>query len=257
MRIISWNVNGFRSVMRKGFADTVETLNANLIGLQEVRAKHEQIEPLLPQLPSWSSHFSPAERPGYSGVGVLSKETLADVRTSLQQEELDVEGRFIRAKLGDLVLVNAYFPKGSGRNRDNARVPYKLNFYRTLWQSLEAEKNAGVPMLVMGDFNTAHHEIDLARPRQNMKTSGFLPEEREEVSRWVTSGWTDTFRMFEPSGGHYSWWYQAMNARERNVGWRIDYVFASPAAKPLVREAFILPNVLGSDHCPVGVTIDL
>ena len=153
-------------------------------------------------------------------------------------------------------MANVYFPNGNGKDRDNSRVPFKLRFYRTLFERLEKLRSDGAHVLVMGDFNTAHCEIDLARPRENQSTSGFLPRERRELSRWLAAGWADTFRRFEPAPGHYSWWSQRSGARARNVGWRIDYVLASPEALPFVRGAFIERTVRGSDHAPVGVDID-
>ena len=167
-----------------------------------------------------------------------------------------VEGRVQLAHFGALVVANIYFPNGNGQERDNSRVPYKLEFYRQLHARLDALRAAGKRVIVLGDFNTAHAEIDLARPKENTKTSGFLHEERAELSRWLASGWVDTFRKFHPGPGHYSWWSQRAGARERNVGWRIDYVLACPAAAAFVREAAIHPRILGSDHCPVSVGVD-
>jgi exodeoxyribonuclease-3 len=154
------------------------------------------------------------------------------------------------------VVANVYFPKGSGTLRDNSRVPYKLEFYAALFEQLQRLRRGGFRLLVMGDFNTAHCEIDLARPRQNRDTSGFLAEERAELDRWLDAGWVDTFRRFESGGGHYTWWSQRFGVRAKNIGWRIDCVFASPAAMRYVRGAFIQPRVRGSDHCPLGVDVD-
>ena len=153
-------------------------------------------------------------------------------------------------------VVNAYFPKGSGTLRDNSRVPYKLDFYRAVFTRIESWRRQNQRVLVVGDFNTAHQELDLARPKDNAETSGFLPQEREEFDRWIEAGWTDTFRHFEKGPGHYSWWSQRFGVRARNIGWRIDYLLASPAAMPFLRTAFIHPHVTGSDHCPVGVDLD-
>jgi exodeoxyribonuclease-3 len=159
------------------------------------------------------------------------------------------------ARFGRLTIVNAYFPKGSGTQRDNSRVPYKLRFYRRLFDHLAPLLRTG-RVLVMGDFNTAHEDIDLARPRQNVENSGFLPIERRAFARWVRAGWVDTFRHFEKGTGHYTWWSQRIGVREKNIGWRIDYVLASPAAMRFVRRAAIHPEVRGSDHCPVSVDVD-
>ncbi len=149
-----------------------------------------------------------------------------------------------------------YFPNGNGKERDNSRIPYKLDFYRAVFDRVERARRKGDRVLVLGDFNTAHREIDLARPKENVETSGFTPVEREELDRWITAGWIDTFRRFEPGPGHYSWWSQRFGVRARNVGWRLDYVLASGNAEPYLRGAFLHPHVTGSDHCPVGVDLD-
>ena len=161
------------------------------------------------------------------------------------------------AHFGRNAVASVYFPKGDGKNRDNSRVPYKLDFYRAVFDRIQALRRRG-PVLVMGDYNTAHEAIDLARPRDNRKNSGFLPEERMAFTRWLEAGWVDVFRKRHPGeAGHYTWWRQVGDVRARNVGWRIDYVLVSPAAAHRVRDAFIWPEVTGSDHCPVGVDIDL
>lgn len=258
MRIVSWNVNGLRAAMGKGLSRWLSREGADVIGFQEVRATGEQVAE---HERTWKRKgfvgaFSAAERPGYSGVGLLSKVKPDALTTTLGEPSFDVEGRFQMARFGRLHVVNAYFPNGSGKERDNSRIPYKLAFYRRVFDLLEEEKRRGAPILVMGDFNTAHREIDLARPKQNEKTSGFTLEEREELDRWLRSGWVDTFRRFEPGPGHYSWWSQRFGVREKNIGWRIDYVLASPGADAYVRRAFIQCEVKGSDHCPVGVELD-
>ncbi len=256
MRVVSWNVNGLRAAWDKGFARWLVESNAHVVGLQEVRAHPEQLAPDIRAPSGWHSHFVAAERPGYSGVGLYAKTPPDEVQTSLGVRTFDVEGRVQMARFGRLWLCNVYFPNGNGPDRDNSRVPYKLRFYRKLFRVLEPRLAAGEPVLVMGDFNTAHEEIDLARPKTNQKTSGFLPTERRELARWLRAGWVDTFRAQEPSGGHYTWWSQRFGVRERNVGWRIDYVLASPHAAPYVRRASIHPEILGSDHCPVSVDLD-
>lgn len=256
MRILSWNVNGLRAAMGKGFRRWLSRSESHIVGLQEVRATEEQLSDHDRAWKSWHRSFSAAERPGYSGVGLLSRVKPDELLTSLGDRSFDAEGRFQLARFGRLTIVNAYFPNGNGKNRDNSRIPFKLAFYRRVFDLLEEDRKRGAPILVMGDFNTAHREIDLARPKQNEMTSGFTREEREELDRWVRSGWVDTFRRFEPGPGHYSWWSQRFGVREKNVGWRIDYVLASPGADRHIRGAFIQCKVKGSDHCPVGVDID-
>ncbi len=256
MRIVSWNVNGLRACVKKGFLEFLEKSGADVVGVQEVRAQVADLPEAVRAPDGWHTHFVEAERRGYSGVGLFSRREPDSVETSLGAARLDREGRVQIARFGRLVVANAYFPKGSGSERDNSRVPYKMAFYRALFLRLDRLRRGGSRVLVMGDFNTAHREIDLARPRDNVRNSGFLPEERAEIDRWLKAGWVDTFRRFEPGPGHYTWWRQWGGAREKNVGWRIDYVLASAAATRFCRDAFVWPDAAGSDHCPVGVDAD-
>ena len=262
MRIVSWNVNGIRACAKRGFAGFLDRCGADVLGVQEVRALPDQIPDEARAPAGWRTTFSPAERLGYSGVGLYARPEPERVETSLGEPRFDVEGRFVAARFrtgggGRLAVVNCYFPKGSGKDRDNSRVPYKLDFYRAVFDRAEDLRREG-PVLVIGDYNTAHREIDLARPRANVRNSGFLPEERAELDRWIEAGWTDAFRALHPDEpDHYSWWAQRGGARARNVGWRIDYVLASPEAMERVRGAFIWPDEHGSDHCPVGVDLDV
>lgn len=256
LRVLSWNVNGIRACVRKGFVDWLAQADADVVALQEVRALADEIPAEVTGLPGWHFTWTAAERRGYSGVGLLSRLPADGVESALGEEQFDREGRLQLAHFGRLTVVNGYFPKGSGNDRDNSRVPYKLDFYRAVFDRVERLRRDGRRVLVVGDFNTAHREIDLARPKDNRETSGFLPEERAELDRWIAAGWIDTFREFESGGGHYSWWSQRFGVRARNIGWRIDYVLCSPDVRPFLQGAFILPDVSGSDHCPVGVTID-
>ena len=257
MRIVSWNVNGLRACAKKGFLDFLATSGADVVGIQELRAFPAQLPPEVRAPTGWHAAFAPAERKGYSGVALFSRQAPDRVETKLGIPEYDVEGRLLIAHFKRLAIVTAYFPKGSGTARDNSRVPYKLGFYAALFERLQTLRRRG-PVFVMGDYNTAHTELDLARPKTNARTSGFLPIEREVLTAWLDAGWQDTFRhAHRGQPGHYTWWRQWGNAREDNVGWRIDYVLASPSAAKRVREAFIWPQVMGSDHCPVGVDVDL
>ncbi|MBX5480244.1 MAG: exodeoxyribonuclease III [Myxococcaceae bacterium] len=256
MRIVSWNVNGIRAAHRKGFARWLGRCGADIIAVQEIRAAVEQIPDRLREPKGWRAHFTPAVRPGYSGVGLFSREAPNELQPGMGIRAFDDEGRVQIARFGRLRIVNAYFPNGNGVNRDLSRIPFKLRFYQRLFERLKPAMEAGEPILVMGDFNTAHEEIDLARPRDNRENSGFRPEERRAFSRWITAGWTDTFRHFRKEGGHYTWWSQRFGVREKNIGWRLDYVLASPGALPYVKNAAIHPEVHGSDHCPVSVEID-
>ena len=257
MRIVSWNVNGLRACARKGFLQVLKRRRIDVMALQEVRAFPAQLDPELRLPRRWHSYFCPAQRPGYSGVAIYSRIPADRVELGLGVPRFDVEGRFIMAHYGRTAIASVYFPKGSGKDRDNSRVPYKLDFYRAVYDRIAAQRRRG-PVFVAGDYNTAHQEIDLARPKTNKRSSGFLPAEREELSRWLDAGWVDTFRAAHPEApGHYSWWRQFGGAREANVGWRIDYVLASPSAARQVERPFIWPAVTGSDHCPVGVDLAL
>jgi len=257
MRIVSWNINGIRSAWQKGFDKWLDASDAEIVGVQEVRARPEQVPSELRERDGWHLALQPAERPGYSGVAILSRHPPDALTMTLGQKKFDIEGRLQIARFGALRVANVYFPNGNGKDRDLSRIPYKLAFYRRLFKLLEPEKQAGAPILVMGDFNTAHREIDLARPRENKETSGFRPEERRELDRWLKKGWVDTFRHFEPEArGRYSWWSQRPEVREKNIGWRLDMVLASPGAMPWVRAAEIHEQVMGSDHCPVSVVLD-
>ena len=256
MRLVSWNVNGLRACAKKGFLDVLKASRADIVCLQEVRAFEEQLPPEVRAPKGWHAVFHAAERPGYSGVAIYSRQKPTRVIRSLEVPEYDVEGRLIIAKFGRMSVASVYFPKGNGKERDNSRVPYKLGFYARVFEVVEQLRKSG-PVFVVGDYNTAHEEIDLARPKTNKKSSGFLQEERDEMTRWVDAGWVDSFRKRHPDEeGHYTWWRQFGGAKANNVGWRIDYVFASPSADKRVTDAFIWPDIDASDHCPVGVDFD-
>ncbi|RMG14028.1 MAG: exodeoxyribonuclease III [Deltaproteobacteria bacterium] len=257
MRVVSWNVNGLRAAARKGFLDWLHGSGADVVGVQETRCLPEQLDPELLSPPGFWSQLVPAQRKGYSGVALYARRPPDTIATELGEARFDAEGRLQVARFGRLVVANVYFPNGNGTQRDNSRVPYKLDFYRALFERVQRLRRGGLRVLVMGDFNTAHREIDLARPKENQKTSGFLPEERAELDRWIRAGWVDTFRHLHPDEpGHYSWWSQRQGARARNVGWRIDYVLASPNVLPFLQDAYIWKEVQGSDHAPVGVDLD-
>lgn len=256
MRIVSWNVNGLRAIAGKGFSDFLESCGADLVGVQETRCAADQVPEALRAPAGWHTHFVCAERPGYSGVGLFSRRPLDEVVTSLGVRTMDREGRVQIARIGRFTVVNCYFPNGNGKDRDNSRVPFKLRFTRRLFRVLEPAKQAGEPIVVMGDFNIAPEPIDLARPAQNTKTSGFLPEERRELARWLKGGWVDTFRVFEKGPGHYTWWSQRVGVREKNIGWRLDLALASPGAARYLTGAAIHREVRGSDHCPISLELD-
>jgi exodeoxyribonuclease-3 len=256
MRVASWNVNGLRSIAGKGFLDWLERSGADIVGVQETRCRPEQLPETVRAPAGWHTHFVSATRPGYSGVALYARRPFDEIETSLGVRSFDAEGRLQLVRWGRLRIANVYFPNGSGVARDNSRVPFKLRFSRRLRRRLQPYAEQGLPVLVIGDFNTAPAEIDLARPKENAGTSGFLPEERAEIAAWLKSGWVDTFREFETGAGHYTWWSQRFGVRERNIGWRIDLVLASRGAVPFLRGAAIHPEVQGSDHCPVSVELD-
>ena len=257
MKIISWNVNGLRACAER-FLGWLESSDADIVALQETRSLPEQLTGDVREPPGWFMALNPAEKKGYSGARALYTSGSRYHRdVSLGEARFDLEGRLQLARFDDLLIANVYFPNGSGKNRDNSRIPYKLDFYQRLFEVLEPERSSGKPVVVVGDFNTAHRPIDLARPKSNEKTSGFRPEERDELERWLASGWVDSYRhVHGDQEGVYTWWAQRGRCRERNVGWRIDYALLSPGALKGLREAFVLPDVMGSDHCPVGVTLD-
>ncbi|MCH2109913.1 MAG: exodeoxyribonuclease III [Polyangiaceae bacterium] len=256
LEIYSWNLNGIRAAAKKGLVDWFQLRKPDFVGLQEVRAAHKDIPPELLELPGYKTDFVAAERKGYSGVGIYSALPVEFRECLLGDQEMDAEGRLQEAQLGELRIINGYFPNGSGKNRDNSRIPFKLDFYARLRQRIQTAADQGERILVMGDWNTAHMPIDLARPKQNVKTSGFCPEERESFDQWIQSNWVDTFRHFHRGEGNYTWWSQRFGVREKNIGWRIDYILASPAAMEFVRGAAIHPHDLGSDHCPISVSLD-
>ena len=256
MRILSWNVNGIRACEAKGFSNWLATSQGDVVGIQEVRANQEQIPATLRSQKNHHVHVVAAKRPGYSGVALFSRRVPDEIETSLGQPHFDDEGRVQIARYGKLVVANVYFPNGNGKERDNSRIPYKLAFYRALFERVEKLRRGRKRVLVLGDFNTAHREIDIARPKENVGTSGFTPIEREEMDRWIDAGWIDTFRHFESGPGHYSWWSQRFGVRSKNIGWRIDYVLASKNAAEFLKAGFIHPHITGSDHCPVGVDVD-
>ncbi|MBF0531910.1 MAG: exodeoxyribonuclease III [Candidatus Omnitrophica bacterium] len=252
MRLISWNVNGLRAVLKKDFLSWLNQESPDILCLQETKCHPDQIPPELKQLSNYHMYWDTAEKKGYSGVGVLTKHQPLKVQTGLGLKEFDAEGRTLMLEFPDFVLFNIYFPNGGAGNK---RVPFKMAFYDAFLKKADQLKKQGKSIILCGDVNTAHTEIDLSRPKENQKNTGFLPEERAWVSKLISHGYIDTFRHFEKQGGHYSWWDYKTKARERDIGWRIDYFFVSENILPQLKNAFILKQVSGSDHCPVGIEI--
>jgi len=255
LRLFSWNVNGLRACTRKGFAGWLDETSPDILSLQEVRALPEQLEPHIREPEGYDAHWYPAEsKKGYSGVGLLSRATPTSVTLGgLGEERFDREGRLIISDHGDFLLYGAYFPNGG---QDLSRVPYKLNFSEALLQHAEGQRRAGRSIVICGDVNTAHEEIDLANPRTNQKNTGFLPEERAWVQRLLDHGYVDIFRRLHPGEpDHYTWWSNRPGVRARNIGWRIDYFIISPDLVDRVVDAHIHPAVMGSDHCPIELVL--
>jgi len=248
MKIFSWNVNGLRSAYKKGFLNWLEKSRGDIVCLQEIKVQPEQLPSDLIHLKSYHSHFNPAFKKGYSGVAVYSQQKPLKMNTKLGLERFDQEGRFLELEYPDFTFINLYLPHGG---REKEHLNYKLKAYNFLINFLKQNKNKA--MILAGDFNIAHQEIDLARSKENKNNIMFTSLERKQIDELVKLGFVDTFRKFNQDGGHYTWWPYGFKARERNLGWRIDYIFASQELIPKVVNAFILPDVTGSDHCPVGL----
>jgi exodeoxyribonuclease III len=256
LTLLSWNVNGARAVYKNGFMNWLATSNADIVCLQETRADAHQLPADLCNPAGYHAIWNPSRaRKGYSGTAILTREAPLNVELGLGVEEFDVEGRTIIAEYPSFVLLNSYFPNGG---RDHGRVRYKLAFYDAFLAKCQALRGTGKQVLFCGDVNTAHQEIDLARPKENQTVTGFLPEERAWLDQITGMGYVDTFRHFYPDlRDQYTWWHQVTFARQRNVGWRIDYFFAAPELTPRLVDASIFPDVMGSDHCPVGLKLAL
>ena len=253
MKIISWNVNGIRSVQGKGFAETLARLDADCILLQETKAQSDQIDKALEGINGYHIYSNCAERKGYSGVTLLSRQVPLQIIHDMGVAEHDREGRVLVAEFEHFFLLNVYVPNsGEALARLDYRQDWDLEFLAYL-QQLQSKK----PLIACGDFNVAHQEIDIARPKPNYnKSSGYTQVEIDGFSRFLEAGLVDTFRHFHPDTVAYSWWSFRAGARARNVGWRIDYVLTSNALVDNVKEAFIRQDITGSDHCPVGIEID-
>lgn len=251
MKILSWNVNGIRAIIGKGFAEFVLTENPDILCLQETKARPEQVK-LPDALDAYHTFWSSAEKPGYSGVAVFSKVKPIHVAEGLGIAEHDREGRVLTAEFDDFILINVYTPNAQDELR---RLPYRLE-WDAAFRAHVVKQALRKPVIFCGDLNVAHQEIDLARPRENRKNPGFSDEERSSFSELLNAGFTDTFRHLHPNEMNaYSWWSYRAGARQKNIGWRIDYVGTSRHWINQVDSAFILPLVMGSDHCPVGITL--
>ncbi len=249
MKLISWNVNGLRAVMRKNFSEFLDSEAPDILALQETKCSESDVTPAWP---GYQAFWNSAQKKGYSGTAILSRVAPLRVTTGIGVGEHDAEGRVVTAEFESFILVCVYVPNSQ---RELARLSYRQEWDRAFLaylKSLELHK----PVLCCGDFNVAHQECDLARPKENKRTHGFTAEERAGFDAFVAAGFIDTFREFESAGGHYTWWSPMAKARERNIGWRIDYFLAGSALRARLRRAWILNQVVGSDHCPVALELE-
>ncbi|MFO7168924.1 MAG: exodeoxyribonuclease III [Chloroflexota bacterium] len=252
LTIISWNVNGIRAAERKGFLTWLEGCGADIVALQETKAAPEQLSEALRQPPGYHAAWCAAEIKGYSGVATYSRIPPLSTSRGLGDPRFDADGRVLVSRFPWFTLFNIYFPNGG---RGPEWVAHKLAFYDRFVQVVRGMIAAGEPLVVVGDVNTAFAEIDIARPKENQKTSGFMPEERAAMAAFFEAGLIDTFRLLHPNEVKYSWWAAWGGARQRNIGWRLDYIFTSPDLRDRIVDADIHCEVMGSDHCPVSLTL--
>ena len=249
MKLISWNVNGLRAVLKRNFLEFLDQEQPDILCLQETKCTPEDVEQLWPAV--YRTYWNSAQKRGYAGTAIFVKDRAVTVKPNIGVTEHDQEGRVLAMELDDFFLVNVYVPNSK---RELTRLPYRQQWDRDFLAYLkQLEKRK--PVIWCGDLNVAHTEIDLANPKANVRNHGFTPEERAGFSACVAAGFVDTFREFERGGGHYSWWSPMSGARARNVGWRIDYFMMSQALRPQLKRAFIQPHIMGSDHCPVGIEL--
>ncbi len=253
MKITTWNVNGLRAILKKGFLDWLQAEQPDVLCLQEIKARPDQIADEERNVDGYDSLWNPAERPGYSGVSTWLRRAARDVEFGLADPRFDPEGRVIRTRHEDFYLYNIYFPNGQ---RGRERVEYKLDFYARLLEICDGLRAAGENVIITGDFNTSHMPIDLRNPKENENTSGFMPEERAWVDNFLSHGFVDIYRRLYPERVQYTWWTYRVNARQRNIGWRLDYFLVSEALAPRAQDVIIHEDVMGSDHCPVSLLIE-
>ena len=259
MRVLSWNVNGIRAAAKKGFVSWIENENADMVCIQETKARPDQLPPELLEIRAkdgkpYYAYWANAKKPGYSGVAIFSKSEPLNVK-ELGINEFDEEGRVLQAEYRDFTLISVYFPNSQDAGK---RLDYKLKFCDAVLKLCKKYRKEKRHFVLCGDYNIAHTPIDLARPKENEGNAGYLPEERAWMETFTSAGFVDTFRHFHPGQkGHYSWWSYRTGARERNIGWRIDYHCIDPEFLPLIKSSVIRPEVSGSDHCPVELCLDL
>ena len=256
MKIISWNVNGLRAVYNRGFLDWLRKDKADIFCFQEIKAQSVLLPADLVNLECYHSFFNSGSKKGQAGVAIYTRERPHTVQNKIGLKRFDVEGRFLQLNYSEFILINVYLPHG-GRQKEN--LNYKLEVYERLFKYLNRLKaqNSKLKVILIGDFNIAHTELDLARPKENQNNIMFTPEERKQIDRLVDAGFIDTFRKFNPKTKKYTWWPYFAHCRERNLGWRIDYIFISQNLISQIKKAFIDKKTFGSDHCPIGIKIDL
>ena len=250
-QLISWNVNGIRAAEKKGLFDYLQDHKPDILSLQETKANPDQLSDVFSEQPGYHAYFASAARKGYSGVAIYSRIKPLSVDV-FGHERFDSEGRVLAAEYDDFVLINAYFPNSQAEGK---RLDYKLDFCDTMLSYMNTIVDQGKHVIVCGDFNIAHKPIDLARPAQNEGNPGYLPEERAWFDTLVEAGYLDTFREFDSSAEQYSWWSYRMQARAKNIGWRLDYHVIDPGFRSSVSGAGIQQHILGSDHCPVTLEL--
>jgi len=252
MKITTWNVNGYRAILRKDALEWLPEVDPDVLCIQETKLQIDQITEKEAKIDGYQSVWHSAERKGYSGVATFFKEPPTIFEKGIGIEEFDAEGRVIRFDYDDFILYNIYFPNGG---QENKRVPFKLDFYEKLLEICDRLHDEGKQIIITGDFNTAHNEIDLANPKSNEKNTGFLPEERVWIDKYLEHGFVDAFRELHPEEEVYTWWTYRFNSRERNVGWRLDYFLVSEALMDRVDDVVVHGDIMGSDHCPVSLIL--
>ncbi len=253
MKITTWNINGYRAAYQKGLVSWVSTHSPDVLCLQEIKVRPDQLSPEMSNIPGYTPFWNSAERPGYSGVASFFRDFPEEVQLGLAEPKFDNEGRVIRSRHPNFHLMNIYFPNGQ---RGQERVDYKLQFYAHLLRICDELHETGQQIIITGDFNTAHNDIDLANPKENSKYSGFLPEERVWIDHFLHHGFVDAYRELYPTRVEYTWWTYRLNARVRNIGWRLDYFLISKGLMDRVEDVVIHADVPGSDHCPVTLEIE-
>jgi exodeoxyribonuclease-3 len=257
IKLISWNVNGLRAALKKDFLGSFKYLDADIFAIQETKLQKQQLTDEMLGVDGYESHWSHAAvKKGYSGVGIYTRIKPGSVKSGIGVPEFDDEGRILEMDFDNFVFFNVYFPNGQ---MNEERLQYKLDFYEAFFAYTDDLKKQGRSLIITGDYNTAHNEIDLKNPKSNEKTSGFLRIERDWLDRIIGNGYIDTFRHFHPDTVKYSWWTYRFKARDRNIGWRIDYFFATRdiVDRGWIKEAFIDNEVFGSDHCPIGLILEI